>query len=73
MDSGNFRIDIVLDSNKYKFKSGSQVRKKKGKGIVKFIYTLLNDDNNPNNNSEMKALNFEFSKKEKSSLNKEKL
>lgn len=64
MDSGNFRIDIILDSNKYKFKPDSKVKKEKKKGVVRFIYTLLNDDNE--DGSEMKALNFDFSKKEKS-------
>ena len=64
MDSGNFRIDIIFDSNKYKFKPESKVKKEKKKGVVRLIYTLLNDDNE--DGSEMKALNFDFSKKEKS-------
>ena len=62
MDSGNFRIDIVLDNDKYKFKPGIQVKKEKKKGILRFIYTLLND-NNSKENCEMKGL--DFSKKEK--------
>ncbi len=62
MDSGNFRIDIVLDMNKYKFKQGAKVSKKKDKGIIRYIYTL--EDNN-NNNSEMKVLNFEIKEKPK--------
>ena len=57
MDSGNFRIDIVLDNNKYKFKPGAQIKKEKKKGVLRFIYTLLNDDN-ADDNSDMKALDF---------------
>ena len=64
MESGDFRIDILLDSNKYKFKPESKVKKEKKKGVVRLIYTLLNDKNK--DGSEMKALNFDFSKKEKS-------
>ena len=62
MDSGNFRIEIVLDMDKYKFKQGAKVSKKKDKGIIRYIYTL--EDNN-NNNSEMKVLNFEIKEKHK--------
>ena len=62
MDSGDFRIDIVLDNNKYKL-SKIPVKKEKMKGNIRFIYTLLNDENN--NNSEMKQLNFDSKKKQK--------
>ena len=72
MDSGNFRIDIVLDCNKYKFKPNEKVKKEKKKGIVRFIYTILNDDNNINNNSETKVEDFNFPKKENPSLKKDK-
>ena len=58
IDEGNFRIDIILDMNKYKFKPKAKVIKKKKKGIVKYIYTLLNDDNDKNN-IEMKPLKFD--------------
>ena len=58
IDEGNFRIDIILDMNKYKFKPKAKVIKKKKKGIVKYIYSLLNDDNDKNN-FEMKPLNFD--------------
>ena len=72
MESGNFRIDIVLDNNKYNIKSVSEVKKEKKKGIRRFIYTLLTDNNNTNNNLEMKALNFNISKKEKPILKEDK-
>ena len=72
MESGNFRIDIVLDNNKYNIKSVSEVKKEKKKGIRRFIYTLLTDNNNINNNLEMKALNFNISKKEKPILKEDK-
>ena len=58
IDEGNFRIDIILDMNKYKFKPKAKVIKKKKNGIVKYIYSLLNDDNDKNN-FEMKPLNFD--------------
>ena len=58
MDEGNFRIDIILDMNKYKFKPKTKVIKKKKKGLVRYIYTLLNDDDDKNN-LEMKPLKFE--------------
>ena len=64
MESGDFRIDILLDSNKYKFKPESKVKKEKKKGVVRLIYTLLNDKNK--DGSEMKALKFNSPKKEKS-------
>ena len=35
--------------NKYKFKPKTKVIKKKKKGLVRYIYTLLNDDNDQNN------------------------
>ena len=66
MDSGNFRIALALDYNKYKFKPNEKVKKEKRKGIVRFIYILLNDDDNINNNQELKSLNIVFTKKEKS-------
>ena len=72
MESGNFRIDIVLDNNKYNIKSVSEVKKEKKKGIRRFIYTLLTDNNNINNNLEMKALNFNIYKKEKPILKEDK-
>jgi hypothetical protein len=68
MDSGNFRIDIVLDYNQFRFKDNAPVEKKKLKGVVRFIYPLIYDDE-ANALSEMKAVNIEFSKNEK---NKEK-
>lgn len=68
MDSGNFRIDIVLDYNQFRFKDNAPVEKKKLKGVVRFIYPLVYDDE-ANASSEMKAVNIEFSKNEK---NKEK-
>ena len=68
MDSGNFRIDIVLDYNQFRFKDNAPVEKKKLKGVVRFIYPLIYDDE-ANAPSEMKAVNIEFSKNEK---NKEK-
>jgi hypothetical protein len=56
MDSGNWKIHIVLDNNKYKIKQNTTVKKEKKKGIFRYIYTLENIEHN--NNSEMKALNF---------------
>ena len=67
MDSGNFRIDIVLDYNQFRFKDNAPVEKKKLKGVVRFIYPLIYDE--ANSPSEMKAVHIEFSKNEK---NKEK-
>ena len=62
MDSGNFRIDIVLDGKKFKFKN-TKVVKKKGKGITKFCYSLLNKDEI--NKNETKEINFKEIKKPK--------
>ena len=56
MDSGNFRIDIVLDYNQFRFKDNAPVEKKKLKGVVRFIYPLIYDDE-ANALSEMKAVN----------------
>ena len=43
MDSGNFRIDIIVDNNKYKFKPTCKVIKHDTKkGLYRFTYTLLN-------------------------------
>ena len=65
MDSGNFRIDIVLDNNKYKFKPNCKVKKHDTKkGIYRFTYTLLNDDIN-DKNLEMKPLKIEAQEKQK--------
>ena len=55
MDLGNFLIAIVIDMNKYKFKQGAKVAKKKNKRIIWYIYTLEEINNNY---SEMKVLNF---------------
>ena len=57
IDSGDFRIDIVLDYNKYRFKKNEQVIQKNLKGIVRFIYTLMTDEE-IKNNSEMKPVNL---------------
>ena len=62
MDSGNFRIDIVLDGNKFKFKNANVV-KKKGKGIIKFIYQLLNKEEITQ--AETKEINFKEKEKPK--------
>jgi hypothetical protein len=58
MEEGNFRIDIILDINKYKFKPNTKVIKKKKKGLIRYIYTVLNDDFVKKDN-EMKPLNFD--------------
>ena len=62
MDSGNFRIDIVLDGNKFKFKNANVI-KKKGKGIIKFIYQLLNKEEITQ--AETKEINFKEKEKPK--------
>ena len=59
MDFGDFRIDIIIDNNKYKL-SNEPVKKDKMKGNIRFTYTLLNDDKN---NLEMRQLTFEKPKK----------
>ena len=70
IESGDFRIDIVLDYHKYKFKEKIKIEKKKGKGIVKFIYPLVFEDVMPE--SQMKDLTIEHKKiKEKDKEKKE--
>ena len=44
MDSGNFRIDIVLDYNKYRIKELNEARKKNIKGIMRFTLPLIPDE-----------------------------
>ena len=61
MDSGNWKIHIVLDNSKYKIKQNSKVKKEKKKGVFRLIYFLENKENSTN--SEMMALNFNFSEK----------
>jgi hypothetical protein len=61
MDSGNWKIHIVLDNSKYKIKQNSKVKKEKKKGFFRLIYFLENKENSAN--SEMMALNFNFSEK----------
>ena len=71
MDSGNFRIDIILDCNKYKFKENSSFKTKKFKGLVRYFCPLIYDYTD-NSATEMKAVTIDFSKKEKIKKEKEK-
>jgi len=59
MDSGNWKIHIVLDNSKYKIKQKAKVKKEKKKGVFRLIYFLENKENNIN--SEMMALDINFS------------
>ena len=44
MDSGNFRIDVVLDYNKYRVKELNEARKRNIKGIMRFTLPLISDE-----------------------------
>ena len=62
MNSGNFRIDILLDCNECRLKEGEKVIRKKLKGVVRFIFALMTNEDFKDI-TEMKAINV--SKNEK--------
>jgi len=64
MDSGNFRIDIILENDKIKLKL-EPPKKQKLKGLNRLIYSLSDNDNNNDNDTKMKEVKVEFSKKTK--------
>ena len=61
MDSGNFRIDIYLDYDKYRINE-EESRKKRKKGVMRFSYSLVEVEKGK---KELKAVENKSSKKEK--------